>query len=194
MLSKLVEQTCLAGATDAKIVSTKDISIEHHLADMCKDPQCENYGLSKSCPPHVSGPDGFRDLLKKYDRAIFFRIDVPTEILVSPSEDRREVFRLLHEIAAATELSAKEMGYDDARAFAGGSCKRIFCHEHPDCRVISGAGECRYPDSARASMSGYGVNLFKLMKIAGWQMDRITGDTDPEATPMGSLTGLVLIE
>jgi predicted metal-binding protein len=192
-MSKLIEYALENGATDAKIISNGDIGVEDRLAGMCRDPECENYGLSKSCPPHVSGPDGFRELLERYDRAVFFKIDVPTEILVSGTEDRREVFQLLHEIGAGMEGSAKEMGYADALAFAGGSCKKIFCHDQPVCRVVKEGGDCRHPDSARASMSGYGVDVSKLMQIAGWKMDRVTGETDPESVPMGSLSGLVLI-
>lgn len=193
MLSKLTEYAIKNGATDAKIISTRDIAVEDHLADMCRDPQCENYGVSKSCPPYVPGPDGFRRLLKTYDHAIFFKIDVPTEILISASEERREIFRLLHEIASGTEHSAKAMGYPDAMAFAGGSCKTIFCHDQPVCRVVKEDGECRHPDSARASMSGFGVNVSKLMKTAGWEMGRITGESHPESVLTGSLSGLVLI-
>ncbi len=193
MLSELIEYAIKNGATDAKIISTRDIAVEDHLADMCRDPQCENYGLSKSCPPNVSGPDGFRRLLERYDHAVFFKIDVPTEILVSSSEDRLEIFRLLHEISAGIEHSAKEMGFPEALAFAGGSCKKIFCHDQLVCRVVKEDGMCRHPDIARASMSGHGLNVAKLMQIAGWKMDRVIGETDPDAIPMGSLSGLVLI-
>jgi hypothetical protein len=42
-------------------------------------------------------------------------------------------------------------------------------------------------------MSGFGINVSQLMKVAGWQMDRITRETDPEAVEIGMLCGLVLI-
>jgi hypothetical protein len=76
---------------------------------------------------------------------------VPSEILYSG--ENRELFQLLHEIAAGIENSAVKMGFSDAQAYAGGSCKRIFCHDHPECRVISEKGSCRNPDYARPSMS-----------------------------------------
>lgn len=193
MLTKLMQYAMQNGATNAKIISTKDIAVEDHLADMCRDPQCENYGLSMSCPPNVSGANGFRKMIKNYERAVFFKIDAPTEILVSASEDRRELFQLLHEMSAGLERLAKEMGHGNAVGFAGGSCKKIFCHDQPFCRVIKEGGACRHPDGARASMSGYGVNVPQLMKIAGWKIDRITGDTDPNSIPMGHLSGLVLL-
>ena len=64
---------------------------------------------------------------------------------------------------------AKEMGHKNARAFVSGGCKKLFCAEHPTCTVLDGE-VCRYPHRARPSMSGYGVNVTKLMKTAGWTM------------------------
>ena len=34
--------------------------------------------------------------------------------------------------------------------------------------MIAGGGSCRYPEQARTSMSGYGVNVGELIKFAGW--------------------------
>ncbi len=191
-LSSLAETARRLGASDAAIIETKKILVEDHLAEICKE-QCGNYGLSPGCPPHVPGPDGFRNLVKGYDHAVFFRIEVPTSVLVSASEDRRDAFRMLHEVAAGIERAAREMGYPDARAFAGGSCKTIFCHDQPECRVVAENESCLHPEDARHSMSGYGINVGKLMEAAGWNMDEITKGTDPGAVPMGSLSGLVLI-
>ncbi len=42
-------------------------------------------------------------------------------------------------------------------------------------------------------MSGYGINVSKMVQAAGWTMDRITRETDPDAISMGMLCGLVLI-
>jgi predicted metal-binding protein len=107
-LKKLTKLASELGAGSAKVISTSDISVEDHLANLCKEPRCENYGLSASCPPHVAGPSGFIKLLKKFEKAVVFKIDVSSEILLS--SDRREVFRALHEISAFIELSAVEMG------------------------------------------------------------------------------------
>ncbi|HBG18020.1 MAG TPA: hypothetical protein DDY32_01700, partial [Desulfobulbaceae bacterium] len=68
---------------------------------------CENYGLAKSCPPHVAGPAAFRKLLESFRQAIFFKIDVPSDVLFS--SESCEVFQLLHEVASGIERSAVEM-------------------------------------------------------------------------------------
>ena len=191
LLDKLVQLAVKQGAGGAVSVSTTAIVVEERPADLCRDPGCENYGLSASCPPHVAGSAGFRKLLTQFDHAVFFKIDVPTEILLS--EERRYVFKLFHETAARIEQAAVDRGCPDARAFAGGSCRKIFCLDQPDCQVVQRGGPCRHPNHARPSMSGQGINVSRLMKTAGWKMAAITRDTAPDAVPMGSVSGLVLI-
>ncbi|MGA7143292.1 MAG: DUF2284 domain-containing protein [Desulfobacterales bacterium] len=190
-LKALIQDAQQSGASEAKIISARDIVVDHHLADMCREPRCENYGLSKSCPPQVSGPFVFKQVLEKFNQAIFFKIDVPSEVLYSG--ERREVFQLLHEIASGVETSAVKMGFVDAQAYAGGSCKKIFCHDHRECLALSEKGKCRNPQHARPSMSGFGVNVAKLFKTAEWKMNWTAHDTDSTETPMANVCGLVLI-
>ena len=190
-LKALIKDAQKSGASEAKIISTRDIVVEDNLADMCRVPRCENYGLSKSCPPHVSGSFAFKKQLEKFNQAIFFKIDVPSEILYS--SERREVFQLLHEVASGIEISAVKMGFASAQAYAGGSCKKIFCHGHAECLALSEGENCRNPRHARPSMSGIGINVAKLFKTAGWTMNWITRDTDSAETKMANVCGLVLI-
>ena len=190
-LKKLIQHAYHLGATHVAIVSTTDIVVDDNLAEMCREPRCENYGLSKSCPPHVSGPSAFRKQLKKYDQAIFFKIDIPSKILYS--SDRRELFQLLHEIAAGIEHIAIKMGFAKAQAFAGGSCKEIFCYDHPECRAISAQGKCRNPRYARPSVSGFGINVAKLIETAGWTEGEDTHDADSATTKMANISALILI-
>ena len=190
-LKELVRLSSRLGATDAAVIFTHDISVEDHLANLCREPQCENYGLSARCPPNVSGPSGFRKALKNYNHAIVFKIDLPSEILLS--NQRREVFTLLHEIAATIEQSAVEMGFCDSKAYAGGSCKQLFCNNQADCRVLTQKGECRNPQKARPSMSGFGINVSKLMESAGMPYVQVTPETEAEEISIGTVCGLVLI-
>jgi predicted metal-binding protein len=190
-LKALIQDAQKLGASEAKIISTKEIVVEDNLADMCREPRCENYGLSKSCPPHVSGPSAFKKQLEKFDQAIFFKIDVPSEILYS--SERRELFQLLHEIASGIEISAVKMGFGSAQAYAGGSCKKIFCQDHSECLALSEKGKCRNPRYARPSMSGFGINVATLFKTAGWTMNWINREADSTTTKMANVCGLVLI-
>ena len=190
-LIDLVERALRLGASNAVVICSTDISVEDGLASLCQEPPCENYGRSAGCPPHVSGPDGFRKLIRELKQAVVFKIDVPTEVLFS--SERRDLFRLLHEIGAGIERLAVQRGYLHSKAYVGGSCKQIFCQEHPECRILGEGGKCRNPDLARPSMSGFGINVTKLMQTAGWTMHRATRETGKAESSMGTLCGLVLV-
>ena len=193
MLKELIKQASQSGASGAAVISASDISVEDDLAKLCREPQCESYGLSTGCPPHVSGPSGFRKLLKKFKHAIVIKIDVPLEILLS--SERSDIMRLLHEIVAGIEQAAVKTGYPSSKAFAGGSCKKIFCHDYEDCRVLTEGGECRNPRHARQSMSGFGINVSKLMHAAGWTMNRYNSNSeaDSDTASTAPICGLILI-
>lgn len=187
----LIQEALESGATKAVVISATQIVVDDALAGMCLSPRCENYGLSKSCPPHVSGPTGFKKLLEQFSQGIFFRIDVPTELLYS--SQRRELFQLLHEIGAGIEQAAVRMGFSSARAFAGGSCKDLFCHDYPSCAALSKKGKCRNPKKARPSMSGFGIDVAKLSEAAGWTMNKVTKGEDATTAKTAGIYGLVLI-
>lgn len=187
----LVRRALRLGATDAGAISPADIAVDNKLADLCNaDPGCEHYGLAPGCPPHVSGPAGFRQWIKKSAAAIVVRIDVPTAALFS--DQRREIMQLLHETVAGVESKAVEIGFVGSQAFAGGSCKQIFCHDQPDCPVLSGQGKCRHPQSARPSMSGFGIDVARLMQSAGWSVEKAAPENAADAQSMSWVAGLVL--
>lgn len=190
-LSVLLDLAHRLGATGATVLATAEIVITPSLAARCREPRCENYGQGKSCPPHVAGPEALQQLLGSYRQAIFFKIDVPSEVLFS--SDSREVFQLLHEVAAGLELQAKAMGNTSAMALAGGSCKAIFCPEDSECQALTPGGECRHPQSARPSMSGFGIDVGQLFATAGWQMNWVTDHADSTPTKMMNVCGLVLV-
>jgi predicted metal-binding protein len=190
-LQALIAFALKSGATGAVVVSTQAIVVDEALARRCLEPRCENYWLSKGCPPHVAGPRAFENLLKKYSQALFFKIDLPKEILYS--SDNREIFQLLHEMAADLEKQAIKTGFPEARAYAGGSCKTIFCRDHLACQALSENGKCRNPDAARPSMSGFGIHVAKLFEAAGWSMNWTARNQDSLPIPMANVSGLVLI-
>ena len=190
-LQALIQHAGKSGATAATIISTGDIVIDQNLADKCREPRCESYGLSKSCPPHVSGPLVLKNQLENYSHAIFFKIDVPSEVLYS--RKRGELFQLLHETASGIEQKAISMGFAKAKAYAGGSCKKIFCDEHRDCRALSEEGKCRNPRYARPSMSGFGINVSKLFELSGWTWQEMDQPADAAATKTASVCGLVIV-
>jgi len=154
------------GATHVAVISPYDVTVKNHFADFCREPKCPGYGKSMSCPPNVSGPEGFRRKLAASQYAIVIRLEVDKASMIS--RERHDVFRILQEIAAVTEQKAKSLGFTGSEGFAAGSCKLSFCKKYDHCQVLHGNGECRHPDSARPSMSGFGVDVGKLMKSVGW--------------------------
>jgi predicted metal-binding protein len=188
----LIARIRRSGAADAALIPAAGIVVEDDLARHCREPRCENYGRSPGCPPHVSGPGGFRALLKRYRRALAVRIDVPTRVLLSP--ERRDVMALLHDIVADAEQAAVAMGFLNARAFAGGSCKTTFCNAHAECRVLSEGRPCRNPGRARPSMSGFGINVSRLMQAAGWQGEYLDPHAPGNGEGMSWIAGLVLLD
>jgi len=191
-IQALLQAAHQAGVSAAAFIPAGEIVSEDKFADMCREPRCENYGLSPGCPPHVAGPAAFRKRLVRFESAIFFRIDVPAEVLFS--SERRECFQLLHEIAAGIEQKAVDMGFKSARAYAGGSCKQLFCFDHPECRVLAKKGTCRHPQVARPSMSGYGINVARLVEAAGWSVSGIAPDAVPPGRRPENIYGLVMID
>jgi predicted metal-binding protein len=190
-LETLTNLACELGATAAVVLSGSDVSVNNHLAKICHEPGCPDYGLSRSCPPHHGGPEEFRMLLSYCEELVFFKIEVPAAMLLSG--DRQEIMAVIHEVASGVERAAMAAGYARARGFAGGSCKQLFCGNHLACRVIGEGGACRHPDLARPSMSGFGIDVGKLMKAAGWRMWSSAKDAGPDAESMGALCGLVLL-
>lgn len=82
---------------------------------------------------------------------------------------------------------------DQGRAGTGGSCKALFCADEPACRRITDGGPCRHPDRARPSMSGYGIDVSRLMAQAGWKMNRIDHTPRSDSDPLSPITALVLV-
>jgi predicted metal-binding protein len=189
-LSDLVSNAESLGATQAKVISPATISVKDEIIELCKEPLCESYGKTINCPPHTMKPGVLRSKICNYKNAILFKIDVPTETLLS--ERRFDKFRKIYHIAIHLEAMAIEAGFKESRAFAAGSCKPVFCPDY-QCQALLAESSCRYPDLARPSMEAVGIDVFQLIRDVGWQISRITVKSDPESTPNGLLTGLVLV-
>lgn len=187
----LLERARRLGASEAVLLAAEAVLVKDDLAARCREPRCENYGQSLGCPPHVAGPEVFREWLAGYREVLFFRLEVPSEVLYS--SDNLELFQLLHEVAAGIEREARGLGWPKAQAFAGDSCKRLFCAEDRACQALTPGGACRFPALARPSMSGFGIDVAHLMGMAGWEraMGKLAGTGEVSKT--ASVCGLVLL-
>ena len=186
-----MKQDALAmGANDAKIIATDIISIQDEIIEMCRDPLCEGFGTSINCPPHAMQPVRFREEIRQYPNALLFKTDVDPEILLS--EKRHAAFRRIHEIVTQLESLCRDAGYSRSKGLAAGSCKPVFCPDY-DCQALIDGSSCRYDALARPSMEALGINVFKLIENVGWEIHRLTRESDPASVPGGVLAGMVLV-
>lgn len=180
------------GAVEAVLISVDKIKVDDEMAKKCIVPRCPNYGLSAGCPPHVAGPETFRQWQSEFKQALFIRIEVPMENLLS--YEMHGIMKFLHQVVAGIETEARSMGYPGAKAFAGNSCKDLFCRDHIDCAVVDKKESCRNPDSARPSMSGFGIDLAGLKKAVGWVEEGVSAEERRRKVEMGAVYGLILID
>lgn len=188
----LIEEALKLGASASAIISSKDIQVKDSLAALCNgDYTCQNYGLAASCPPYVEGPDEFRKWQDQSTYSITVKIELPTSVMFS--DERKSVMRLLHRIVAAVEQKAVEAGFKNSKAFAGGSCKDLFCENQDTCCVLSENKTCRHSDSARPSMSGFGIDVSQLMLSSEWPAGKAEKSdiSDNDATTW--VAGLILL-
>jgi predicted metal-binding protein len=191
VIDDLIHHAVSLGASAASAVDPAAIVVEEKLAAFCRNPGCPNYGLSASCPPYVKGPKAFVKFHSLAEGAVVIKLEVPSHVMFG--NERQELFQLLHEIVASVEQRAGQLGCSAAYGFAGGCCRGLFCPTEDDCQVLLGQ-PCRHPDQARPSMSGYGVNVGKLIAAAGWTMERITAQTSPQEVATALAVGLVLVD
>lgn len=191
-LANLILKSKNSGATSSAIISSREIQIKDDLAVLCNGEYiCPNYGLAASCPPFVEGPDVFRKWQSQSTYSIIVKIELPTSVMFS--DERRGVMQLLHEIVATVEQNAVRIGLKKSRGFAGGSCKDLFCDDQANCCVLAENKPCRHGDSARPSMSGFGIDVIQLMKSAGWSAPQAKETNVSGEDVISWVAGLVML-
>lgn len=187
----LARRALALGAADAVVLAAGAVSIEDALAVFCHTPRCPAFGRSRNCPPYSIRPDQLRRRIGRFSHALVFKIDVPACRLLTDAH--HPVARKIHIIAAALERYARRRGISRRLGFGAGSCKTLFCPSQPVCAALRPPFTCRYPRAARPSLSGAGINAFKLAEDAGWPIHRLTAACDPQDSPDGVLMGLLLL-
>jgi predicted metal-binding protein len=188
-LAHLIHEAERLGATSAAAILSKEIQVKDNLAALCNgEYTCPNYGLSASCPPYVRGPAEFRKWQAQSEYSITVKIELPTSVMFS--DERKGVMQLLHQIVAGVERNAIEAGFENSKAFSGGSCKDLFCKDKETCAVVDENLPCRHIEAARPSMSGFGIDVTELMRSSGWSGTK-ADTSDQDATSW--VAGLVLL-
>lgn len=194
-LEKYRKRAIDLGATDAKIITTDDVIIDERVVAKCVYPKCPGYGTNANCPPHAMSPEEVRKVISNFRYALFIKLEVPPEhISGREAIDKNYGLpyrRKISEIAARIESEAFHDGYHLALAFAGSTCKSLFCPDN-DCFVLSGQG-CPHRLKARSPMEAVGMDVYRMATRAGWDIYAIGDSTQPSEVPYGLRLGLVLI-
>lgn len=184
------------GATAAKIVRAAEIPVDERIVMKCRIPRCFGYGTSAHCPPHAPKPAEIREILKGYEWAVFFTLDVAPEVIVRDRATIREregayqtVFKIVNEI----ESLAFYDGHYLAFGLGAGSCRHTFCSQHESCQALEGK-RCRIALRSRPSMEAVGIDVYKMIAAAGWDVYPIGSDARPGNIPKGTLAGIVVIQ
>jgi len=191
-LEQLTIKAIKLGATSSTIISSDEIQVKDNLAALCNgEYKCPNYGLSASCPPHVKGPVEFRQWQSHSQHSITVKIELPTSVMFS--DERKGVMQLLHLIVSGVEQKAIEMGFTKSKAFAGGSCKDLFCEDSEKCCVVEENRPCRHIESARPSLSGFGVDVTLMMKSSGWSSSKAKNSNESRKDDTTWVAGLIML-
>lgn len=133
-----------AGFTRAVLMSSDKIITGAWVRKKCRF-GCAIYGKNLQCPPYGMDSKETENLLNSYKWAI----------LLEGSPPGKE----FHKKLLLLEKKAFLAGYHKALVFGAGHC--------PVCQQCPENGICRYPEKARPSMEGSGIDVYTTAKNAG---------------------------
>jgi predicted metal-binding protein len=194
-LERYREKALELGAAKSVVVKAEDILVDERVALKCQIPLCFGYGTCPNCPPHTLKPHELREILAKYRYAVFFTIDVPSEVIVRDKatiKERVAVYQLAFSIVNEVESIAFYDGYYLAFGLAAGSCRHTYCGKQESCSAMEGA-RCRMSLRARPSMEAVGIDVYRMVATQGWEIYPIGSDATAEDVPKGTLAGIVII-
>ena len=146
-------------------------------------------------PASGASLDLMREVVRRYTWALLFALDViPPEEFADRSIEREAVIKWgkkCLEITSRIETLAFSRGYYLAMGFGQVSCLKVLCGQER-CLVLGG-GKCPYPLQSRPSMESSGIDVFRLVTKAGWEIYPIYRSVNPKAVPRALSVGIVFI-
>jgi predicted metal-binding protein len=184
------------GASKALVVKAEDIPVDDRVTLKCRIPRCFGYGAGAHCPPHTMKPSELRDILRQYRWAVLFIKDVPSEVIVRDKatiKERVAAYQAVYRIVSEVESMAFYDGHYLAFGFAAGSCRHTYCGEHKTCQALTGE-RCRFSLLSRPSMEAVGIDVYKMVAGAGWEIYPIGSGAKPTDIPKGTLAGIIIVQ
>jgi predicted metal-binding protein len=194
-LERYRQEALQLGASEAEIVPAHWVQIDERVRLKCATPPCPNYGRCGNCPPYTPEPEFMRKAINRYDWALLFKIDVPTEDFADIGRyypHGKEHQRKTDEIAAKVELKAFADGYRFAVGYGAGGCRDTMCNGGL-CQMLD-SGRCPYILMARPSMEAVGIDACDLASKVGWEIYPIYRSMDPKEVPSATSVGIVFIQ
>jgi predicted metal-binding protein len=190
------EKSLQLGATDARIISARQVVVDPRVRLKCLVPRCHLYGETPNCPPYTPELHQMRRILEKYNYAILVKNDVlPAEDFVDDEKWYKAHMAhqaKTHHIVSGVEALAFNDGYYFAAGFAAGGCKTALCGGRI-CQFLD-SGRCRFPLKARPSMEAVGIDVYRLVSLVGWEIYPVAHkDVDPQSIPCAISVGIVFV-
>jgi predicted metal-binding protein len=195
-LERYVQKALEMGATHAAVIKAEDIPVDERVTLKCRIPRCFGYGAGAHCPPNTMQPAELRELLKKYQWAVLFTLDVAPEVIVrdrATIKERVAAYQKIYKLVSEVESMAFYDGHYLAFGFAAGSCRHTFCAQQENCQAMEGK-RCRFSLISRPSMEAVGIDVYQLVARQGWDIYPIGSGAKPEDMPKGTLAGIVIVQ
>jgi len=147
------------GASEAKLLSPRDIVVDERVRLKCQVPLCDTYGRNLMCPPFLPSVGEFRQALALYESSIIIQVSSGMEEI---GGDWFLPARQLHELVNLGEKCAFDAGFRFALGLIGGCCR--LCES---CVAADSGRTCRHPFKARPSMEAMGIDVQATAEKAG---------------------------
>jgi len=186
------------GATDAKVIPSRDVIVDERVLMKCTYPKCPCYGTCLNCPPYAMPPEQTQRVVNKYQYGVFVLVKSPIDVMVgevpvkSPGVGN-PYRRKLAEAVAKIEARAFYDGHHLALGFSGGTCKYLYCL-NVECSGLVKGQACRNSMVARSSMEAVGMDAYRMAARVGWEVYPLGKTTQPADAPHGVRLGLVMID
>jgi len=194
-LEKFRQKALDLGASMSKIIPAPWVEIDERVRLKCSIPLCPYYDKCLFCPPHTPSPETMRKALSRYDHAILSAFDViPIEDFAERSKERGAAAgwaRKSFELTGRIETLAFGSGYHLAMGFAQASCVKVLCGQER-CLVLEGK-KCPYPLKSRPSMEAVGIDVYRLVTRAGWDIYPIYRSVNCEEASRAVSVSIVFI-
>ncbi|MCD6203646.1 MAG: DUF2284 domain-containing protein [Methanophagales archaeon] len=179
--------------SDFKLIFTDKVEVGDWVRWRCRY-GCKAYGKHLNCPPYVPSPEETRKLIRCYERAIVARFDAKPDLEVPPSHIHHflwDAIKVFYDTMFEMERHAFLSGYYKVFAMVGLCC--AYCDECIPERenFLDHAAKrfCIHPHKMRPGMEACGIDVFKTVRNAGYEVEALT-------SPYEKITffGLLLLE